>query len=113
MINRSAVTIEAKKPFLDWIKNLPDPESQNITLQEINEESNVYLLPEFEDDNKRDRVLREYFDDIFIQELNAWWTSDKDWPKDRNIRMFRKWFDIKYHSIVEDLGEDGIYDLDY
>jgi hypothetical protein len=113
MVNRSAITITAKQPFLDWIRNLPDSKIHDTTLEEINEESNVYLLPEWEDDQQRDGILREYFDDIFIQELNAWWTSDKDWPKDRNIAMFKKWFEIQYHSIVEDLGENGIFDLDY
>jgi hypothetical protein len=55
MLNRSLVIVRAKEPFRGWLLSLPD--SCEETIEEINEDSSVYLLPEFEDDKQRDTML--------------------------------------------------------
>jgi hypothetical protein len=67
MINRSALTIKAKEPFLNWLNSLPDPTA--VTLVELNQDSNVYLLPEYEDDDKQGDILAQFYDLIFEEEL--------------------------------------------
>jgi hypothetical protein len=39
--------------------------------------------------------------EVFERELFGW--RESAWPKDRDLSMFRKWFEIQLHSIVEDL----------
>ena len=46
MLNRSIIIIKAKEPFLSWLSSLPEPEN-NISLDEINFDNSVYLLPEY------------------------------------------------------------------
>ncbi len=108
MINRSAVTIKAKEPFLNWLKSLPDPAA--VTLDEVNQDSNVYLLPECEVDDEQGDILAECYDLIFEEELASWWTVRKDWPPQRNLETFKKWFDIEFHSAVIDIVNAPIED---
>ena len=104
MINRCAVTVRAKQPFLDWLQGLPD--MLDLTLNEVNEECSVFLLPEIDDLTQREALLEEFIELIFEEELSGWWTSDQDWPQDRNLELFRAWFDVEFHSVVHDLVED-------
>ncbi|MGR3178307.1 MAG: hypothetical protein ACUZ8E_09665 [Candidatus Anammoxibacter sp.] len=54
-INRSVVIVKVKEPFLDWLQSLPDP--TDITIDEINTDNSVYLLPEYEDDTDMFAIL--------------------------------------------------------
>ncbi|HIJ90651.1 MAG: hypothetical protein OEV89_07775 [Desulfobulbaceae bacterium] len=102
MVNRGLVLVIAKEPFREWLNSLPDP--CDMTLEEINEDSTAYLLPEFEDDKQRDRVLGKFYEMIFEEKLADWWTREEDWPRKRDLRTFKKWFDLQFHSVVEDLA---------
>ena len=108
MINRSAVTIKAKEPFLNWLKSLSDPPA--VTLNEVNQDSNVYLLPEYEVDDEQGDIVAECYDLIFEEELASWWTVRKDWPPQRNLETFKKWFDIEFHSVVIDIVDAPLED---
>ena len=34
----------------------------------------------------------------------GWWTEPNDWPQNnRNLTLFKKWFDYEFHSMVFDL----------
>lgn len=108
MVNRGLVIALAKEPFREWLQSLPDP--CDVTLEEINEDCSVYLIPEFEDDKQRDRVLKKFYDMIFEDQLSGWWTREEDWPQNRDLRTFKKWFDLQFHSVVEDLVDDVLVD---
>ena len=64
MLNRVAVIVKRKKPFFDWLKALPDP--CDVTPEEADDDSTVYLFPEYEDDS-------EFVDEngVVIKEANA------------------------------------------
>ena len=47
--------------------------------------------------------IENYFDIVFEHELSGWWANPDDWPKRRDLKTFKEWFDIEFHSIVEDL----------
>ena len=108
MLNRCLVIVTAKKPFREWLLSLPDPCDE--TIDEINDDPSAYLLPEFDDDEERDWILKEYFPMIFEDQLFAWWIQAEDWPQNRNFKMFKKWFDVEFHSTVEDLVDDDLVD---
>jgi hypothetical protein len=44
-INRSLIILKPKQPFLAWIRTLDD-EDQDLTLEELAEDSTAYLIPE-------------------------------------------------------------------
>ncbi len=108
MIDRCVVTIRAKQPFLEWLKGLPDP--CDFGLDVVNDDDTAYLLPEYEDDRQRDRILRRFYDLIFEEQLAGWWTRESDWPSKRDLRTFKRWFDLEFHSVVLDLVDGPILD---
>ena len=108
MINRGLVIALAKEPFREWLRSLPDP--CDVTLEKLNEHATAYLIPECEDDKERERILKKLFDLIFADQLADWWTNEEDWPQKRDLRTFRKWFDLRFHSVVEDLVDDILID---
>ena len=108
MINRSVLTIKAKEPFVEWLKSLPD--SAVYTIEEINLNSTAYLLPDYESNDKQTEILEQFFDIIFEEQLNGWWTDERDWPVNRDIVTFNKWFDVEFHSVVLDLVDIPLED---
>lgn len=106
MINRGAIILRPAQPFLDWAASLDD----SGLLPNVEGERTVYLVPEWEDDNSQERVLKKVFAELFERELSGWHTDDSAWPKVRGLREFRKWFHIEMHSLIEDLCPGSIFD---
>jgi len=110
MLNRSVLIVKAKEPFRQWINSLPDPD--DVSLDELNEDTTAYLVPEYDDDSQRDRILSKIFKDIFEEQLDDWWQDEKDWPVKRDLRTFKKWLDLEYHSVVIDIVDAELIDED-
>ncbi len=110
MLNRAAMILRQAKPYLEWAKSLdhdgmvPDPTA----------EQTVYLIPQFEGLKDKNFIafLEEMFDYFFACELHAWHTRESDWPQNRTLAMFRKWFHIEFHSILQDVVDDVLEDDD-
>tara|TARA_R110002049_G_scaffold307794_4_gene509525 strand:+ start:1927 stop:2697 length:771 start_codon:yes stop_codon:yes gene_type:complete len=100
-INRYALVIKPKQPFLDWINNLY-PEDK-ITEAD---EANIYLIDNAIDD--LEKWLRKKFDKFFTIELNDWHTNKKEWPQKRNYKMFNQWFQVDISTMVYDLEKQPI-----
>ncbi|MGB6866229.1 MAG: hypothetical protein WBE11_11105 [Candidatus Aminicenantaceae bacterium] len=107
-IDRSILTVRAKEPFLDWLHSLPDPDPVKYILNEVNRDQSAYLLPEYEDDNKKESLLKKYFSKIFEEQLNGWWVDPDAWPSKRDLKTFKEWFDVEFHSVVLDLVDKPI-----
>lgn len=109
-INRSILIVRVKEPFLHWLSSLPDP--GEYTLEDINRDQSAFLLPEYEDDRKKENIFKRYFKEIFEDQLSGWWTDPDAWPSKRDLKTFRKWFDVEFHSMVFDLVERPILDVE-
>ena len=105
-IDRSILIVRAKEPFLHWLHSLPDP--ARYTLEAVNDDRPGYLLPEYEDDKKKDGLLKKYFQQIFEEQLNGWWGDPEAWPSKRDLKTFKEWFEVEFHSVVFDLIEKPI-----
>ena len=77
-----------------------------------NDEQTVYLVPSYQDDEEAWEVLKEVYSEIFEGELFAWHMDEKAWPMLRNCEVFKQWFSIEFHSMVEDLCRYEIVDDD-
>ena len=84
VINRCVVIVKVKEPFLGWLQSLPDP--TDITIDEINADNSVYLLPEYEDDTNIFAILEHFYDLIFEEQLNNWWTDESCWPSNSMVK---------------------------
>ena len=68
-VNRSVIVVRAKEPFLQWLNSLPDP--GKFTMDEVNRDSTVFLLPEYEDDSEMEKLLEHYYSFIFEEQLDG------------------------------------------
>src|SRR5579884_1691762 len=98
-INRAAIVVRAKQPFLDCLHRA-DETSGGITLADLNADPAVYLLPEGDDEKKANVLLRRLFTHIFEEQLHSWYTDRRTWPRDRSFDTFCGWFDWQYHSML-------------
>ncbi len=92
MLNRSAVVVRARQPFVDWLRSVEELEESNITLEQL--DKTLYLVPDYEDPADAEKILKRVYDDIFCRELEAWYTDARTWPEDRSWWVFKAWFVI-------------------
>lgn len=112
MLNRSLIVIRCRQPFLDWLRQLPDPVEPEMSLEEINEDASAYLVPTIEDPDDLDDILQQGCESIFEDQLASWWTDEDAWPATRDFETFCEWFEVGLHSIVEDLVDGPLQEED-
>ncbi|HSH52090.1 MAG TPA: hypothetical protein VK982_10255, partial [Bacteroidales bacterium] len=71
----------------------------------ITEENNIYLIKEMDSNEHVLNWVKVNFDQIFVNELNNWYTDEKAWPQKRTYKMFSEWFDIEINSMIVDLED--------
>lgn len=106
-INRTAVIVKPKQPFIDWLNSMPD-DSFNYTLEQISKENITFLIPEYDSPGGAMDYMRKKHGLIFEWELWGWTTAEEYWPKNRNWKTFNEWFDIELNSEVFDLADGDI-----
>ena len=105
IVNRAAVMLKPAQGYLEWARECPEA-IPDLTLKQLGEEGTVYLIPETND--KPDKWLRRNFVAMFENELEAWYTDRDFWPKDRSFKSFKKFFKVRFCSIVLDLGKGSL-----
>ena len=110
MINRAAIILKCKKPFIRWL-NESDPYDDNpgITLEMANEDRTVYLIQEDDAENLEEWVSLNFMN-LFENELESWYTDESLWPTDRDKRLFDEWFEVECHSVLVDTVGGDITD---
>ncbi len=99
MLNRSALIVRPRQPYLDWAAGLDD----SGLVPDPSDEQTVYLIPSIDGDQDAQQILTKVYAEVFERELDGWHTDETAWPKNRTLRMFKEWFQIEVHSVVEDL----------
>lgn len=106
-INRSLVILKHKQPFLEWARTL-DENDRDLSLQELDDDSTAYLIPEIWQDSDQQGLLESCYDILFEEQLGGWWTDEAAWPQKRDLKMFLDWFEVEFHSLVFDLCDEPI-----
>lgn len=97
-INRYAIRVKPKKPYIEWANACNSADELPYETSEYN----TYLVHEYFDDfNLKHWIKNNYFR-IFVMELFAWNENEEDWPKKRSYTLFKKWFSIEISSMVYD-----------
>jgi hypothetical protein len=101
-LKRSALVLTKKKnPFYVWLASIQTGKS------EVNDlETEVYLLPDYEEIHQMENWVKQNFDLIFQDQMNNWNIDEDLWVKNRTYQMFKEWFDYTLHTMVFDM-EDG------
>ncbi len=112
MINRAALILRAKKPYVQWI-NESDPSNKapEVGLSEVNEDRTVYLIDDLEAENL-DEWITVNCGNLFESELGDWCTDESLWPQNRDMKLFKKWFAVECHTVLIDAGTGPILDED-
>jgi hypothetical protein len=106
MLNRSAIIVRPKKPFLDWVRAVDYDGAPKVTMEDFRE--TLYLLPDYEDPADAEKTLKKVCEEIYCRELEGWFTDRDVWPRDRSLKVFKQWFDVQHYEIVEDVGRGPI-----
>jgi len=104
-INRNALIIVPKQPFLDWLHDA-DPTSHHLVLSDLRMEPNICLIPECDNEDAAVCYLKRCYEPIFIDHLNGWYRDEDTWPAKRTFKLFREWFEWTYHSMLVDLTNE-------
>ena len=101
-INRSAIVINYKKPFIEWANSL-HKNALKLSLNQINQDNIVYLVEEYDDLHHLDEIIKPKFEAIFRDLLKGWCKNKSMWPEKMSWKLFNEWFEINAHSRVKDL----------
>ena len=104
-MNRSAITISPKQPFIDWANALTPEFPMEIN---VLGESHTYLTnPDFDN---ADKHIKKYYKEIFEEELLGIWTDQNDWSEKLDYKTFCNWFHFEISDWVQDLSNKPLFD---
>ncbi len=101
-INRTAIVVLPRHRFLDWLYEA-DPTSVEMSLEDLQREPTIYLLPESGSEQQARTHLRKRCEEIFKEQLDGWYRLPSSWPKRRDFDAFSQWFQWSIHSDIIDL----------
>lgn len=104
VVNRVALTLVPRDPFLHWVNGLVDtdePVDRSLT-------GNTYLLPAYEDEEDVLEFIRANHSIFLEEELAAWTDDETAWPRDRGPERLEEWFELRLSPLVYDLGDDDL-----
>jgi hypothetical protein len=109
ILNRTAVSVVAKQPYIDWTRRHDaDANKGMLTVARAKPYGTAILLPEFELEEDVQEWIEENASWLFELQLSEWTEEESTWPKTRDIKTFREWFRVDIHSTVIDEGEDDL-----
>lgn len=111
MLNRSALILRYKQPFIDWINGVDPSQSDVVTSADLEQERTVYLV-EVEDQKELEAWLERNHRALFEEELFGWYTDPALWPSERSLELLREWCFFELHSLVIDTGSSPLEEDD-
>ena len=103
MLNRNAIILVPKEPFIEWMRSVVD----DIPFPESEHEPTVYLVPNALSREEFQEWKKDGFARIFRKELEAYCTDESTWPE-LSIENFKTWFILSCLDAVEDMVEDEL-----
>jgi len=102
VVNRCAVGIYPSGQLLDWARGLDlDVDAAGAS------EPCLYLIPDYDTQEEAEQILEEVYEAIFEAELDYWHRDTATWPAERTYEVFRKWFEVRFYPLIQDLvGEE-------
>lgn len=102
MIDRAALIIRPKQPFLDWLSHAVPELNDDVTLEVLHQDLPVQLIS-LADADVFDDWLQDHFVDILEHEFGQYVENRGLWPEQRDWVLFNRWFDIHLHTQVFDV----------
>ena len=109
-VNRSIAVLKPKQTYLDWLRQASVDEPIKLTLEELRRDSTAVLIPAFDSPEEALDFVYQNYRELFEIELGDWFQDESVWPQNRNLRLFKAWFEVEVHAFVLDMvdeEEDG------
>ncbi|MEC9483794.1 MAG: hypothetical protein UMU75_10845 [Halomonas sp.] len=108
LLNRSALSVKPTQAFVDWINSLePTVGNDDLTVDDIDRENTVYLIPEMDTEEALDAWVRERYMDILENELRAWEEDERQWPESLDWALFRRFLSVEHSFLAVDLDDEA------
>ena len=105
LINRDCLVLKSKQSFVDWIRSVPGLEMPSATLDEVNIEGTILLVPEGFSEEDAFRYIEKLKPILVEKHFADWYRDDAAWP-DLNRFQFDHWISVEYHSMIFDMAID-------
>ena len=103
LVNRSALIVRPKEPYIQWALHLNE---QTASCEaSLRRQFSVYLVPPDPGLRREAAPLSGYYKRIFELELDAWITDSAAWPPVRDLKTFKSWLQVEALSLVIDLDD--------
>ena len=101
-INRTAITITPKQPYINWANSFDDAENYDTP------HATTILIPDKYDEFNYETYLKKIYKIVFEEELESWMVDPNDWPKKRTYKIFKDWFEVICSDMTWDYGVGNI-----
>ena len=106
-VNRSVLVLVPQAPFWNWLSHLPDIDLDGLELEDLQADSNAYLIDPVDEEDEACEMISAKVDTIFSAELADWCEDSSLWP-DLHPDIFFEWFDVRLSSILTDLSHTDL-----
>jgi hypothetical protein len=104
IVTRVSLLITPKADFISFLRSMEVPAAKE--LKRI--VSNVYLIPEMENDKQTMLWVKNNYARIFSYELMDWIPDEECWPKKRNYTMFNEFFEVAFQPLITDMVKEPL-----
>ncbi len=101
-INRAALIVRPKQPYVDWANSV-DNDSPRAILQELRTDPSSYLVETIDLLEDFDLLIDDTWEWIFREQLNGWMRDPDLWPEGLTREMFLEWFDCELSTMIRDV----------
>src|SRR3954470_9186087 len=105
-LNRSAVLVTPKQPFMDWLRTV-DPSNADLEVEDVCEPT-IYLAAGTEDDEELERFVSDPSKMTFEDQLEGWYRVRSRDPLTRDFKTVCLWFDYRAEALLLDLCDDPL-----
>ncbi|EPC01790.1 hypothetical protein L861_21430 [Litchfieldella anticariensis FP35 = DSM 16096] len=107
LLNRSALSVKPTQAFVDWINSLePTVGDDDLTLDDVDRENTVYLIPEMDTPEALEAFVRERYMEILESELRAWEEDERQWPEILDWPLFQRFVQVEHSYLAVDLDDE-------
>jgi len=112
LLNRSALSVRPTQTFVDWINALePTMGDDDLTLDDVERESTVYLIPEMDTPEALETFVRERHVEILETELRAWEEDERQWPEKLDWSLFQEFLRVEHSYLAIDLDDETALEI--
>ncbi len=101
-INRAALIVRPKQPYVDWANSV-DNDGPRAILQELRTDPSIYLVETIDLLEDFDLLIDDTWEWIFREQLNGWMRDADLWPEGLTREMYLEWFDCELSTMIRDV----------